>query len=414
MAAAASPALPPLPLARHPARPRSAPPLRLLPPRSGRLLPAPTQGLRRSPPRFRCTRLLPAHRARAAASGARLAAEQAGPEAGVAVYKPASCSTRHLSCSCKWRNARGGRIPGASDEFADANFQLALAFASKLHQTKGINCRLILPDMPEKRRALSRFQTALQMTNGLSVGSLDDAATLGKQTGFFASIRNALDFDFSGDIDGIQECPHYSWQSKEPADLFIVLQASTSELPSVQTFVESHAKATPVVLFNLELDTLRSDLGLFGFPAKSIHYCFLSQFLPVFYIRLRDYSKTIPVAPFIINYSGALLRIFPGPWQVMLKQMDGSYACVAESTERYNLSQVKEELLISLGLEEKEGSAMQFLRRGKHGIEAATVRGASHVTAHAGRFKVRQIKCTIDKVKRERTRCIHRTFTTRT
>eukprot|EP00850_Spirogloea_muscicola_P012076 SM000077S21550 [mRNA] locus=s77:124758:126960:- [translate_table: standard] len=47
-------------------------------------------GLRRSPPRSRRTRLPPAHRARAAASGARLAAEQAGPEAGVAVYKPAS------------------------------------------------------------------------------------------------------------------------------------------------------------------------------------------------------------------------------------------------------------------------------------------------------------------------------------
>lgn len=35
----------------------------------------------------------------------------------------------------------------------------------------------------------------------------------------------------------------------------------------------------------------RADLGLFGFPGKEIQYRFLSQFLPVFYIRTRDYSK---------------------------------------------------------------------------------------------------------------------------
>jgi len=43
---------------------------------------------------------------------------------------------------------------------------------------------------------------------------------------------------------------------------------------------------------------------------------FLCQFRPVFFIRLRDYSKSVNVAPFIVNYSGALFREFPGPWQV--------------------------------------------------------------------------------------------------
>jgi hypothetical protein len=37
---------------------------------------------------------------------------------------------------------------------------------------------------------------------------------------------------------------------------------------------------------------------------------------PVFFLRPRDYSKSVPVAPFIINYSGALFREYPGPWQV--------------------------------------------------------------------------------------------------
>lgn len=70
------------------------------------------------------------------------------------------------------------------------------------------------------------------------------------------------------------------------------------------------------VLFNLELDTLRGDLGLLSFPPKDLHYQFLSTFRPVFYLRPRDYSKSVPVAPFVVNYSGALFREYPGPWQV--------------------------------------------------------------------------------------------------
>lgn len=43
---------------------------------------------------------------------------------------------------------------------------------------------------------------------------------------------------------------------------------------------------------------------------------FLSKLRPVFFLRPRDYSKSVPVAPFIVNYSGALFREYPGPWQV--------------------------------------------------------------------------------------------------
>lgn len=56
----------------------------------------------------------------------------------------------------------------------------------------------------------------------------------------------------------------------------------------------------------------RSDLGLLGFPPKDLQYRFLSKFKPVYYIRQRDYSKSVNVAPFLINYSGALLRQYPG------------------------------------------------------------------------------------------------------
>ena len=65
-----------------------------------------------------------------------------------------------------------------------------------------------------------------------------------------------------------------------------------------------------------------------------------------------------------MNYSGAVFRQYPGPWQVMLKQADGSYACVAESAARFTLGQAKEELLRVLGLQEEQGSSLEFLRRG--------------------------------------------------
>lgn len=33
-------------------------------------------------------------------------------------------------------------------------------------------------------------------------------------------------------------------------------------------------------------------------------------------------------------------HLYSGPWQVMLKQGDGSYACVAESASRFTLGEV--------------------------------------------------------------------------
>ena len=51
--------------------------------------------------------------------------------------------------------------------------------------------------------------------------------------------------------------------------------------------------------------------------------------------------------------------------QVLLKQDDGRYICVAEDRVRYTLFDAKEELMSSMGLDtEEEGSAMEFLRRG--------------------------------------------------
>ena len=258
---------------------------------------------------------------------------------------------------------------GASDDFNEANFQLALQLSRNL-VAEGRKPRIVVPDKIELARLLKRYKGSLELSEGVSVGSLEegsDARGLNNLTAAQALSRAANAWrNLEVGLQGLPSSEELV-AGAQGADVHILLNPSTVDLPGIRTYTESFengASEPTVVLFNCELETLRGDLGQITFPPKEMHYEFLSTFIPAYFLRRRDYSKTVSVQPFIINYSGALLRVFPAPWQCMLCQDDKSYACIAEAGDRYTLQQFKTELLVALGLDEEEGSFLDVARRG--------------------------------------------------
>jgi hypothetical protein len=149
-------------------------------------------------------------------------------------------------------------------------------------------------------------------------------------------------------------------------DIYICVGLSAQELPDVEELYEQDPDKT-IVFFNMKLDILRGDLGAPAFPPKDFQDRFLSRVKPVYYLRTRQYTRSTPNPPFMVNFQGCLFRSYPGVYQTLLDTGMGRYRRVKGNAVRPALGAFKKELtdaLIEKNVLQDEGSTLNFLRTG--------------------------------------------------
>lgn len=298
--------------------------------------------------------------------------------------------------------AEADAYKNSSDIYIDANVQFAIALGRVL-QEYDRKIKILLPDENEVRRAQKIFGQALDMYDDISIGSVTGRGDILSDA--FEGVKST----FTNLLDGNAANSSGNAADEDEVDTYVIVNVSCSELLDLKKFSDSQrerllqrqgsampegwveyrdeksgnpyyfdtksnattwerpvANEPAVILMNLELETLRGDLGLIAFPPKDMHYEFLSSFKSVYFIRQRDYSKTITESPFLVNYSGAIYREYPQDWQVLLEDTLGQrkYKTVGSSKDRYTLFQAKEIMMEAMGLKEDEGPALEFLRTG--------------------------------------------------
>lgn len=231
---------------------------------------------------------------------------------------------------------------GAYD-VSDANIRLVIDFATKF-AGQGKRIAMAFPDLIEKDRAVEM--------NNESEEPLENVR--------FSAIKDARKGSF---IERLWTNPEVEIAVRDDDDMFIVLGASCQELPDVERLANAVGER-PVILFNLKLDTARGDLGLPAFPRKDLHFRFLSTVLPVYYLRTRTYSRSITRPPYVVNFSGALYRVYPGPYQVLLDTTAGKYERLSISDERPPLGEVRDILTDGMKIEGMVGKRGSVLSKG--------------------------------------------------
>lgn len=94
-----------------------------------------------------------------------------------------------------------------------------------------------------------RFKPTLELSDGnLSMGYLNEG-----RKGFMGGLSKRF-----GNRDNAVASPG---EAAAKADIYIVVNASTIELPDIEKYAAEYVGDKPIVLWNLELDTLRADLG---------------------------------------------------------------------------------------------------------------------------------------------------------
>jgi len=149
-------------------------------------------------------------------------------------------------------------------------------------------------------------------------------------------------------------------------DVYLCLLASAQELPDIEELSGLDPDKT-VIFYNMKLDTLRGDLGAPAFPPKDFHDRFLSRVKPVYYLRTRQYTRSTPNPPFLVNFQGCLFRTYPGSYQTLLDTGNGRYRRLVGTEVRPALGEFKEQLIDALkeqGILQDEGETLNFLRTG--------------------------------------------------
>merc|ERR1712238_495038 len=147
---------------------------------------------------------------------------------------------------------------------------------------------------------------------------------------------------------------------------YVILVASAQELPDVEALA-AQVPNIPIIFYNLKLDILRGDLGAPAFPPKSFQDRFLSKVKPVYYLRTRQYSRSLATPPFLMNYQGCLFLSYPGHYQTLLDTGNGKYRRVVGKDTRPGLGEFKQQLTNALtgdGVIKEEGNFLNFLRTG--------------------------------------------------
>ena len=253
-------------------------------------------------------------------------------------------------------------------DVAKANVNLALDFARSLVSTKEIDgdVAVMLPDESECNIMLEDLKLEEKPYPGVILTSLrkgeEGDTRMFKPENLFIGLMGRGSGGTVKPIEGV--------------GMYVIVVASAQELPDVEELYEQiktpadGGKEPVIVFYNLKLDVLRGDLGAPAFPGKDFQDRFLSRVKPVYYLRTRQYSRSVSQPPFIINFQGCIFRSYPGHFQTLLDTGTGRYRKVVGSDIRPALGEFKEQLTDALREEgaiakkEEEGALFGFLRTG--------------------------------------------------
>mmetsp|Transcript_20517 Transcript_20517/g.48259 ORF Transcript_20517/g.48259 Transcript_20517/m.48259 type:complete len:394 (+) Transcript_20517:196-1377(+) len=260
-------------------------------------------------------------------------------------------------------------------DVAQANLELAVEFSRSLVGSSDGSVEkisILLPDEDEKAIAIERYTgksrdqidaSSYNVATGVTVSSLRRSEEGDER--FIKPEQTFLNLFGMGDNSAAARAG--AVRPIDGTDLYVVLVASAQELPDIEALADQ-IPDVPIVFYNLKLDILRGDLGAPAFPPKSFQDRFLSRVKPVYFLRTRQYSRSTPTPPFLVNYQGCIFRSYPGQYQTLLDTGTGSYRRLEGKDVRPGLGAFKEELTDALRKEgvlpETEGGALDFLRVG--------------------------------------------------